>query len=115
MTITIYGIKNCDTMKKTFKWLDDHGVNYDFHDYKKTGVDKDILKKAIDIHGWQNVINHKGMTWRQLPENERTSMGREQAELLADAKPSIIKRPLIVKGDEILLGFDQQKFEQTLK
>ena len=113
--ITIYGIKNCDTMKKAFTWLDDQGVDYRFHDYKKVGVDQDILKKAMDKHGWESVINRKGMTWRQIPEKERKSMTREQAELLAVAKPSIIKRPLIVKERDILLGFDTTLFNNHLK
>ena len=113
--ITIHGIKNCDTMKKAFHWMDDNGVDYTFRDYKKVGIDTDILKKAMDQHGWENVINRKGTTWRQIPQEERDAMTREQAELLANTKPSAIKRPLIVKGDVILLGFDKDKYEKTLK
>ena len=101
-------------MKKAFDWLDDHDVNYDFHDYKKIGVDTEVLKRAMNQHGWENVINRKGITWRQIPDEEKKSMNREQAELLADAKPSIIKRPIIAKGDTILLGFDTDQYRETL-
>jgi Spx/MgsR family transcriptional regulator len=114
MTITIHGIKNCDTMKKAFKWLDDHGVAYEFHDYKKVGVDMNVLARAMDAHGWEHVINRKGITWRKIPENERDNMSRDQAEILADAKPSVIKRPLIAKGDIILLGFDTDLYKEKL-
>jgi arsenate reductase len=111
--IKIYGIKNCDTMKKAFKWLNDHDVTYDVHDYKKMGVDSDALSRAMDVHGWESVINQRGSTWRQIPETERQSMNREQAEILAHAKPSVIKRPLITQGDSIILGFDMDKYEQS--
>lgn len=112
--IKIYGIKNCDTMKKAFRWLDDHNIAYDFHDYKKVGVDDAFLARAINIHGWETIINRKGMTWRQIPEKERESMSREQAELLAHAKPSLIKRPLIDNGDSIIVGFDVDVYKGTL-
>ena len=101
-------------MKKAFKWLDDHNVAYDFYDYKKHGADMSILQKAMDQHGWDTVINRKGMTWRQLPQEERNEMTRNQAELLADAKPSIIKRPLVAKGEDILLGFDPETYKEKL-
>lgn len=109
-----YGIKNCDTMKKSLKWLDDNNIAYDFHDYKKIGVDMDFLKKAMDMHGWETIINRKGMTWRQMPEKDRESMSREQAELLADAKPSVIKRPLLDNGETIIVGFDPDVYKETL-
>ena len=114
MTIIVHGIKNCDTMKKTFQWLDKNGIDYIFHDYKKIGVDMDILKKAMDQYGWENVINRKGLTWKQIPQEQRETMTREQAELLADAKPSVNKRPLIVKGSKILLGYDPDTYNNQL-
>ncbi len=66
--VIIYGIRNCDTMKKAFKWLDAHGVSYSFHDYKKDGVPENVIKSAIDAHGWEAVLNRRGTTWRQLPD-----------------------------------------------
>ncbi len=101
-------------MRKALRWLDDHHIDYQVHDYKNKGIDLDILKKAMDIHGWENVINRKSTTWRQIPQKERDSMSREQAELLADAKPSVIKRPIIAKGDDILIGFDTDTYSNIL-
>ena len=101
----IYGIKNCDTMKKAFKWLDEKGVNYTFHDYKKEGVDEDVLKAALDQHGWENVINRRGTTWRQLPKDIQDSMNDKKAVQVALDKPSIIKRPLLVNKGKITLDF----------
>lgn len=113
MSITIYGIKNCSTVKKALAWFDDHNITYHFHDYKKVGVDDDTLTRAIAQHGWGNVINRRGMTWRNIPENERENMDEDSAILLAHAKPSVIKRPLIDNGREIILGFDVDKYAQA--
>lgn len=107
---TIYGIKNCDTMKKAFQWLDQQGVAYDFHDYKKATPDADVLKDAFARFGWENVINRKGTTWRGLPEDVRDGMTEKKALKLAAENPSVIKRPLIVAGGEMLLGFDASAY-----
>jgi arsenate reductase len=111
----IYGIKNCDSTKKTFVWLDKHGVAYDFHDYKKSGADEAVLKAAIKAHGWENVINRKGTTWRALPEKLRTDMTEKSALAAALDNPSLVKRPLIVSGKDILLGYDEAQFKTLLK
>ena len=74
-TPVIYGIKNCDTMKKAFKWFESQDIQYDFHDYKKLGVDEDVLVMAIKQCGWDNVINRRGTTWRKLPESDTTNYG----------------------------------------
>lgn len=108
--ITIYGIKNCDTMKKAFQWLDNKSLAYDFHDYKKTPPLADVLKAAFDRFGWENVINRKGTTWRGLPEEVRNGMTEKKALKLAAGNPSVIKRPLIVAGGEMLLGFDEAAY-----
>lgn len=104
----IYGIKNCDTMKKAFKWLDEKGVNYTFHDYKKEGVDKDILLKALDEHGWESVINKRGTTWRQLPKDIQDGMNDQKAVQIALDNPSIIKRPLLFNKGKITLDFKSE-------
>jgi arsenate reductase len=111
----IYGIKNCDSMKKAFLWLDKHGIAYDFHDYKKSGGDAAVLEAAIKAHGWENVINRKGTTWRALPEKARESMTEKTALAAALDNPSLVKRPLIVSGKDILLGYDEAAFKATLK
>lgn len=111
----IYGIKNCDSMKKTFVWFDKQGIAYDFHDYKKSGADESTLKAAIKAHGWESVINRKGTTWRGLPEKERESMTEKTALAAALDNPSLVKRPLIVTGKNILLGYDEEAFKAALK
>jgi arsenate reductase (glutaredoxin) len=108
----VYGIKNCDTMKKTFLWLDNHRVDYVFHDYKKSGGDKAVLQRVFQQHGWEDVLNRKGTTWRKLPEDARNSMTATKALKIAQENPSIIKRPLIIQGDDILLGFDESVFKK---
>lgn len=112
MSVTIYGIKNCDTMKKAFKWLDEHNIAYDFHDYKKQAPDEAILKQAIAEHGWELVINQRGTSWRKLDESLRASMDEAGAIQVAMESPSIIKRPLIVARGKTILGFSEELYEQ---
>lgn len=113
-SITIFGIKNCDTMKKAFKWLDENGVTYSFHDYKKDGADRDVLERAIAEHGWENVVNRRGTTWRKLDDDVKASMNAESAVSAATESPSMIKRPLLVSGNRILIGFDEDIYHQVL-
>lgn len=105
--VTIYGIKNCDTMKKAFQWFDNNNVSYEFHDYKKLGINKETLRKAINIHGWDIVINKKGTTWRQLSDNDKTTMSADKALLIADESPSIVKRPIVTHNDTVIVGFNE--------
>ena len=111
-TSTLYGIKNCDTMKKAFKWLDAQSIAYDFHDYKKSGIDEDVLKQALTQHSWENVINRRGTTWRKLPKETQESMDVAQAIAIAVENPSIIKRPLLKQGNDIFLGFKDSEYEE---
>lgn len=115
MTVRIYGIKNCDTMKKAFQWLEEHSIEYDFIDYKKQGADKSVLTKFIKTHGWENVINRRGTTWRQLDDTTKQSMNDQLAISVALDNPSIIKRPLLINGDDIALGFSADQYEGLLK
>ncbi len=110
MSVEIYGIKNCDTMKKAFKWLDEHNVSYEFHDYKKEGADAHILEKAIEQHGWDTVINRRGTSWRKLDETLKNSMDEATAIEAALENPSLIKRPLLISGDKITLGFKAELY-----
>lgn len=110
MTVTVYGIRNCDTMKKAFTWLDKNKVAYTFHDYKISGADEAVLKKAIAEHGWENVINRKGTTWRALPEKTRETMTEKTAIKAALGNPSLVKRPLVMHKKGVLLGFDEAEF-----
>ncbi len=111
-TVQIYGIKNCNTMKKAFDWLDGRGVAYDFHDYKKGGADEDILVKAFAAHGWEKVINRAGMTWRKLPDDVKAGMDETNALAIALEKPGIIKRPLLLIGNDIRLGFSEKAYQE---
>ncbi len=110
--LAVYGIKNCDTMKRAFAWLDKHKVAYDFHDYKKSGADEEVLKRAIKTLGWKDVLNTKGMTWRNLPDSVKDGMTDARALKTALDNPSVIRRPLIVRGEEMSLGFDEDAFEK---
>lgn len=110
MKATVYGIKNCDTMKKAFTWLDKHKVAYDFHDYKKQGADKAVLERAFKEHGWEKVLNRSGMTWRNLPEKAKADMDAQGALKTALDNPSVIKRPLVVTDKSVHLGFDETAF-----
>jgi len=112
--ITIYGIKNCDTMKKAFKWLDDNNIAYDFHDYKKAGVNDAFLIRAIKTHGWETIINKRGTTWRKLSDDDKNAVNDATALPLARSNPSIIKRPLIDNGDSIIVGFDVDVYKDVL-
>lgn len=111
----IYGIKNCDTMKKAFKWLDNNNIEYEFHDYKKQGVDNGILEQAINEHGWEVVINKRGTTWRNLPQTVKDTMNSEKALNIADDNPSVIKRPLLLHEQKTYIGFNEQTYADILK
>lgn len=113
--ITIYGIKNCDTMKKTFAWFEKKKIPYTFHDYKKEGADMALLQKVEKKFGWEEMLNRKGTTWRRLPEKERDSMTTKRAFKVAEDNPSIIRRPIIVSGAKMVLGFDEEKLQSVVK
>lgn len=105
--ITVYGIPNCDTVKKARAWLTEHGVEHHFHDFKKKGVPEPELDRWIAAMGWETVINRKGTTWRQLDESVRAGVtDAASARAVALANPSVIKRPVVHWGDGITVGFD---------
>ncbi len=112
--ITIYGIKNCDTMKKAMKYCDAKGISYTFHDYKKQPPIESILMEAIAQHGWEKVINKRGTTWRKLDDDVKNNVSNENAVALAMENPSMIKRPLLVKGASITLGFSPDIYDALL-
>ena len=101
-------------MKKALKWLDEHDVEYRFHDYKKGGFDKDVTLEAIEQHGWDQVLNKRGTTWRQLDDVVKENMDAAGALLTAFQNPSIIKRPLIVNGNNVILGFDADQYAKEI-
>lgn len=110
--ITIYGIKNCDTMKKAFKWLDEHHIDYHFHNYKVEGITDDQLQIFLNSLGWKNVLNQRGTTWRKLDEVVRKSVIDEQTAIaVIQQNLSIIKRPIITKGNKVLAGFSSELYQ----
>jgi arsenate reductase len=112
--IRLYGIKNCDTMKKARRWLDEHNVAYEFHDYKKEGIDEATLKTWSKKAGWETLLNRRGTTWSKLPDNVKNNIGEESAIRLMLEQPSIIRRPVLIKGGTYLVGFDQQEYADLL-
>ncbi|MGE0232252.1 MAG: ArsC family reductase [Flavobacteriaceae bacterium] len=113
MTVTIYGIVNCDTMKKARAWLDDHGVDYAFHDYRKAGIDTSRLAGWIDVAGWEKLLNRAGTTFRKLPDADRQDIDRDKAVALMAANPSMIKRPVLEADGTLLVGFDPAAYEKV--
>ena len=103
--VAIYGIKNCDTMKKARTWLDDHGVAYAFHDYKAEGIDKASLERWAKDVGWEVLLNRGGTTFRALPEKDKENLSEKKAIALMLAQPSMIKRPVLDVGGKLLVGF----------
>ncbi|OCG22991.1 MULTISPECIES: ArsC family reductase [unclassified Gilliamella] len=111
----IYGIKNCNTMKKAFTWLDDHHIAYQFHNYKTDGLSADLLDAFLQLVDWQSLLNMRGTTWRKLDESVRVQVDNEQAaKQVMLANPSILKRPLLIDGKRALLGFSDELYSQFI-
>jgi arsenate reductase len=106
MPITIYGIKNCDTMKKARAWLDKAGIDYTFHDYKSEGIEKDRLEKWAKKAGWEVLLNKAGTTFKKLPDKDKEGLNEAKAIKLMLTQPSMIKRPVLeLGGGKLLIGF----------
>lgn len=112
---TIYGIKNCDTMKKAFVWLEANGVAYEFVDYKKAGVAESHLPDWNQRVGWQTLLNTRGLMWKKLTEAERADVDEAKALKLMAQYPSLIKRPVLDTGAELMVGFDADNYARKLK
>jgi len=113
-TPIIYGIKNCDTMKKARAWLDGHGVAYDFHDYKSEGIARDKLKQWSDELGWETLLNRAGTTFRKLPDGDKEGLNERKALALMLAQPSMIKRPVLDIGGKLLVGFKPEIYAKEV-
>lgn len=109
MTI-LYGIKNCDTVKKARKWLEAHGVDYRFHDFRADGLDEARLRGWVIELGWETLVNRRGTTWRQLPAEVRESIDEASAIALMLGNPALIKRPVLDLGERRVVGFSDQAY-----
>lgn len=114
MSITVYGIPNCDTVKKARNWLDQKNIAHDFHDYKKAGADAARLKHWCDAKGWETILNRAGTTFRKLPDEARSGLDQEKAIALMLEQPSMIKRPVVEYPGGLLVGFKQPEWEAKL-
>ncbi len=115
MALTLYGIKNCDTMKKARAWLDGHGVKYAFHDYKDAGIERSQLAGWCGQVGWDALLNRGGTTFRKLPPAQASGLNEAKAIALMLAQPSMIKRPVLDLGERILVGFKPDSYASVVK
>jgi len=111
----LYGIPNCDTMKKARRWLDSNGVAYSFHDYKKEGIDAELLATWAETVGWEVLLNRRGMTWRKLPDEDKLDLDQARAIELMTANPSMIKRPVLITEALIEVGFSEQRYSEIFQ
>lgn len=112
--ITMYGIPNCDTVRKARVWLDQNGVAYAFHDYKKAGIDRGRLEAWVGELGWETLLNRAGTTFRALPDADKTGLDANKAVALMLAQPSMIKRPVLDLGDRRIAGFKPEIYQAEL-
>ncbi|MBI3198026.1 MAG: ArsC family reductase [Rhodospirillales bacterium] len=111
-SVTIYGIKNCDTMKKARAWLDGRGVAYSFHDYKTAGVERGVLQTWSKAVGWETLLNRAGTTFRKLPEADKAAITDARAIALMIAQPSMIKRPVLEVDGRLIVGFKAEIYDK---
>lgn len=110
--VTIYGIKNCDTMKRARAWLEAHKVAHAFHDYKGSGIDKPVLEGWVKKLGWENLLNRAGTAFRKLPEADKQALSEKKAIALMLAQPSMIKRPVLEAQGKLTVGFKPEEYEK---
>ena len=115
MPVTIYGIKNCDTMKKARAWLDKHGIEYAFHDYKTAGIERDRLERWSKKAGWETLLNRAGLTFKKLPDKDKQDITEKKAIALMLDKPSMIKRPVLDLGSgKLVVGFRPELYDEAV-
>ena len=113
--ITVYGIKNCDTVKKALKWLADHNIEHKLHDYRVDGLDTAFLQQAEAQFGWENLVNKRSTTWRNLHEDVKKTLSKSTALSVLAENPTLIKRPIILQDGKTLIGFDAKEYESAFK
>ena len=114
-SVIIYGIKNCETMNKAHAWLDKHGVDYAFHDYKTAGIEREQLERWSKKVGWETLLNRAGTTFRKLPDKDKNGLSEKKALALMLAQPSMIKRPVLdLGGGKLLVGFSPERYSEAV-
>lgn len=108
---TLYGIKNCDTVKKARKWLETHKIQYQFHDYRIDGLEESLLRRFESELGWETLLNRQSTTWRQLNDAQKSDMNTETAIRLMLEQPTLIKRPLLDTGEQLVIGFKTELYQ----
>lgn len=111
MAVTLYGIPNCDTVKKARRWLDDAGVAHNFHDFRKNGLEGDLLQSWIDNLGWEKLLNKAGTTFRKLPDEQKGSLDAAKAKALMLEQPAMIKRPVLDADGKLAVGFKPDDYQ----
>ena len=109
--ITLYGIKNCDTVKKARRWLEDHGVDYQFHDFRQDGVDIKLISQWVEKSGWEAIVNKRSTTWRSLSDKDKNIKSNQQAIDLLLINPTLIKRPITQSNKTLLIGFKEEEYK----
>ena len=115
MMVMLYGIANCSKVKQARLWLSERGIDYQFHDFRQQGVNPVQLRAWVDEFGWETLVNRKGSTWRKLPEETRQAMNETLALAVMEDQPSLIKRPIVDKGTQRLVGFDADSYRQLFQ
>lgn len=110
--LTVYGIKNCDTVKKARRWLEDHGMEYQFHDFRQDGLEKKLLSSWVNTLGWEAILNKRSTTWRNLAEKDKDISSDAQAIKLLLANPTLIKRPVTQSNNILLVGFKEAEYKK---
>jgi arsenate reductase len=111
--ITVYGIKNCDTVKKACNWLTKNNIDYQFHDFRKDGLTQSKVKQWSGKIDWETLLNRRGTTWRKLPDAEKDNINKTNAIKLMTEQPTLIKRPVIEHNSNVMVGFSENTYEQT--
>ena len=109
---TLYGIKNCDTVKKARKWLDGNAIAYQFHDFRSDGLDIELLTRLEAKLGWENMLNRRSTSWRKLDDQQKDDLSLDKAIALMLETPTLIKRPVLDTGEQILIGFNQDDYQK---
>jgi arsenate reductase len=112
MSIILYGIKNCDTVKKAQRWLETQKIEYIFHDFRVDGLDKNLLKDFLKLVDWETLLNKRGTTWRKLPEKQRNDINKKNAVSLMNENPTLIKRPVLAYKKKLFIGFAESDYEK---